>query len=331
MPLIQSVPSYRPPFWLPEGHTQSMFTALFRKIDNLAPKRERLILSDQDFVDLDWYIDGPLSEKPLLIISHGLEGSSQAQYVKGLAKTMLVQGFNVLAWNFRSCSGEMNLKLRFYHSGATEDLEEVIQTCIQRGANRIYLAGFSLGGNLTLKWLGEQGQNHPNLIRKAVAFSVPLHLSSSSRKLARRENGLYTHRFLQTLLSKAKEKAVLFPTAVDVAILKRIKTLREFDDVITGPLHGFKDAEDYYEQNSSLYFLDKIQVPTLVVNAQNDPFLSPECLPASLASNWENVFLELPTQGGHCGFYPSNYRGTLWSEQRAMNWFLNKETINYVE
>ncbi|RXK50815.1 YheT family hydrolase [Aquirufa rosea] len=330
MPLINPENSYQAPFWLPEGHSQSIFPSLFRKVQYLSAQRERLILSDGDFVDLDWYVDGPLSEKPLLIISHGLEGSSQAQYVLGLTKTMREKGFHVLAWNFRSCSGELNTQLRSYHSGATDDLEEVIQACVKQGAKELYLAGFSLGGNLTLKWLGEKGQNHPNLIRKAVAFSVPLHLSSSSRKLARLENGLYTHRFLQTLLAKAQAKAAKFPGAVDPAILRKIKTLKEFDDVITGPWHGFKDAEDYYEQNSSLYFLSKIQVPTLVVNAQNDPFLSPECLPADMASKWEHVFLELPEQGGHCGFYPVNYQGTLWSEQQAMNWFLNKETINYV-
>ena len=178
-----------------------------------------------------------------------------------------------------------------------------------------------MGGNLTLKWLGEQGENPPQFIRKAVAFSVPLHLSSSSRKLARRENRIYTHRFLQTLIKKVTEKSALYPHDITAGMLANIKSLKDFDDVITGPLHGFKDAEDYYEQNSSLYFLEKIRIPVLVVNAQNDPFLTKECIPYQLAESLDFVYLEAPKSGGHCGFYPKNYQGVIWSEKRAAEWF----------
>jgi predicted alpha/beta-fold hydrolase len=181
------------------------------------------------------------------------------------------------------------------------------------------LAGFSLGGNLSLKWLGENAKKASQFVRKAVAFSVPLHLSSSSQQLTRRENRLYTHRFLQTLLEKVTEKSARYPLDITPSMLTSIRSLYDFDNVITGPLHGFKDAEDYYECNSSLYFLADIQVPTLIVNAKNDPFLSQECLPEQIDSDF--VRIELPDSGGHCGFYPRNYRGQTWAEQRAAAWF----------
>lgn len=310
--------AHKPPIWLPEGHSQSIFPALFRKIPETHTHTERLEIPDGDFLDLDWHMHaGDLTQKPLLIVSHGLEGSSRRPYVTGLIRAL--PDFNALAWNYRSCSGEPNRNLRFYHSGATDDLDLVIQHALALGVPAIYLAGFSLGGNLTLKWLGEHAEKATGFIRKAVAFSVPLHLSSSSQQLTRRENSLYTHRFLQTLLEKVTEKSARYPQDITPTMLKSIATLYAFDDVITGPLHGFKDAEDYYEQNSSLYFLDAIRVPTLVVNAKNDPFLSQECLPDSFRSDF--VQIELPKQGGHCGFYPRNYRGVTWSEQRAAAWF----------
>ena len=310
--------AYRAPLWLPEGHTQSIYPALFRKIPLTHTHVERWELPDGDFLDVDLHMRSEnLSDKPLLIVSHGLEGSSRRHYVTGLIRAM--PEFNALAWNYRSCSGEPNRNLRFYHSGATDDLDFVIQEAVARGVKDIYLAGFSLGGNLSLKWLGENGKKASQFVRKAVAFSVPLHLSSSSQQLTRRENRLYTHRFLQTLLEKVTEKSARYPLDITPAMLTSIRSLYDFDNVITGPLHGFKDAEDYYECNSSLYFLADIQVPTLIVNAKNDPFLSQECLPERIDSDF--VQIELPESGGHCGFYPRNYRGQTWAEQRAAAWF----------
>jgi len=310
--------AYRAPLWLPDGHTQSIYPALFRKIPLTHTHTERWELPDGDFLDVDLHLRSEnLSDKPLLIVSHGLEGSSRRHYVTGLIRSM--PEYNALAWNYRSCSEEPNRNLRFYHSGATDDLDYVIQQAISRGAKDIYLAGFSLGGNLSLKWLGENGRKASQFVRKAVAFSVPLHLSSSSQQLARRENRLYTHRFLQTLIEKVTEKSARYPQDITPSMLTSIRSLYDFDNVITGPLHGFKDAEDYYERNSSLYFLADIQVPTLIVNAKNDPFLSQECLPERIDSDF--VQIELPETGGHCGFYPRNYRGQTWAEQRAAAWF----------
>jgi predicted alpha/beta-fold hydrolase len=277
-----------------------------------------LELPDGDFLDVDWHLrNGELHEKPLLIVSHGLEGDSRRHYITGLIRSF--PEFHALAWNYRSCSGDPNRNLRFYHSGATDDLDFVIQEALSRGVKDIYLAGFSLGGNLSLKWLGENGKKASQFVRKAVAFSVPLHLSSSSQQLTRWENRLYTHRFLQTLLEKVTEKSARYPQDITPSMLASIRSLYEFDNVITGPLHGFKDAEDYYERNSSLYFLSGIRVPTLIVNAKNDPFLSQECLPDQIDSDF--VQIELPDSGGHCGFYPRNYRGQTWAEQRAAAWF----------
>lgn len=310
--------AYRAPLWLPDGHTQSIYPALFRKIPLTHSHSERMELPDGDFLDVDWHMRSEaLHEKPLLIVSHGLEGSSRRHYVTGLIRAM--PEVNALAWNYRSCSGDPNRNLRFYHSGATEDLDFVIQQAVARGVKDIYLAGFSLGGNLSLKWLGENGKKASQFVRKAVAFSVPLHLSSSSQQLTRRENRLYTHRFLQTLLEKVTEKSARYPMDITPSMLTSIRSLYDFDNVITGPLHGFKDAEDYYERNSSLYFLANIQVPTLIVNAKNDPFLSQECLPEQIDLDF--VQIELPDSGGHCGFYPRNYRGQTWAEQRAAAWF----------
>ena len=310
--------AYRAPLWLPDGHTQSIYPALFRKIPLTHSHSERMELPDGDFLDVDWHMRSEaLHEKPLLIVSHGLEGSSRRHYVTGLIRAM--PEVNALAWNYRSCSGDPNRNLRFYHSGATDDLDFVIQQAVARGVKDIYLAGFSLGGNLSLKWLGENAKKASQFVRKAVAFSVPLHLSSSSQQLTRRENRLYTHRFLQTLLEKVTEKSARYPMDITPSMLTSIRSLYDFDNVITGPLHGFKDAEDYYERNSSLYFLANIQVPTLIVNAKNDPFLSQECLPEQIDSDF--VQIELPDSGGHCGFYPRNYRGQTWAEQRAAAWF----------
>lgn len=310
--------AYRAPLWLPDGHTQSIYPALFRKIPLTHSHSERMELPDGDFLDVDWHMRSEaLHEKPLLIVSHGLEGSSRRHYVTGLIRAM--PEVNALAWNYRSCSGDPNRNLRFYHSGATDDLDFVIQQAVARGVKDIYLAGFSLGGNLSLKWLGENAKKASQFVRKAVAFSVPLHLSSSSQQLTRRENRLYTHRFLQTLLEKVTEKSARYPMDITPSMLTSIRSLYDFDNVITGPLHGFKDAEEYYERNSSLYFLADIQVPTLIVNAKNDPFLSQECLPEQIDSDF--VQIELPDSGGHCGFYPRNYRGQTWAEQRAAAWF----------
>ena len=322
MPIINT-DDYKPPFWLPDGQSQTIFPSIFRKVEGVNYVRERIKTDDGDFLDVDFL--GHTSKNPqfnnsIIVLSHGLEGDTSRQYITGMVKNFNANGFDCLAWNFRSCSGEMNQTKTFYHSGATHDLESIVKFSLSKGYDKIYLIGFSLGGNLTLKYLGEKGQNLYPEIQKAVTFSVPLHLSSSSKKIG----WLYTKRFNKSLIKKILEKSQRFPEfQIDTSNIVKIKTLKDFDDAYTSQLHGFVDAEDYYEQNSSLYFLDKINIPTLIINAQNDPFLSEECYPFEKIRTMEKVYFQAPKMGGHCGFYPDDYQGVLWSEKRALEWFLS--------
>jgi predicted alpha/beta-fold hydrolase len=310
---------FRSPAWLPNGHFQSIYPALFRTIKNVRYRRERVITPDQDFLDLDWAAEGPLPAKGLVILSHGLEGNSTRQYILGMVRVLVAHGYHCLAWNFRSCSGELNLQARFYHSGATDDLHFVIQHALQKGYTALHLMGFSLGGNLTLKYLGEAwpGSDH---IRKAVVFSVPMDLLACSRAIEAPQNKLYLQRFLKSLKPKVASKAALFPEQIRLDDYKRVKTFFDFDDIYTGPLHGFAGAEEYYARCSSRFFVDKIQVPTLIVNAQNDPMVPYTSLPIQTIEQLPNVQLELTREGGHCGFkaQPAPLRSAYWSEYRAL-------------
>ncbi len=312
MPLLTSKP-YQRPKWLFNGHLETIYPTLFRKVEGINPTRERINTSDGDFLDLDWYRN---DSAKLIIISHGLEGNSRRAYMAGMAKEFVRNGFDVLTWNFRGCSEEQNLKPIFYHSGATYDLDVVVNHG-EQAYEEIALIGFSLGGNLTLKYLGEIG-NKKKQIKRAVAISVPLDLGNSCDKISSGTNLIYSNRFLTTLKSKVIRKAGIFPQEFDLRKLDQIKTLRAFDDLITGPLHGFSDAEEYYRVNSSLQFLEQIEVPALILNAKNDPFLSVSCYPEKLATLLEKVYFEFPNHGGHVGFTSGLKEKTYYSEQRAV-------------
>lgn len=321
MPLIQST-SYTSPIWLYNGHLQTIIPSLFRKVRGVPFKRERIATIDDDFLDLDWLKSG--NEK-LVIISHGLEGDSQRPYVKGMAKVFHAAGWDVVAWNFRGCSGEVNKNLRFYHSGSTEDLHTVVLHALEVGNYReVALIGFSLGGNLTLKYLGEDTDKLPNEILGSAVFSVPLHLHSSSIKISQRRNRIYSRRFLKKLKQKVEAKSQLMPDQLTVTHFDNIRSLEDFDDFYTAPLHGFENAQAYYEACSAIRFIDKINVPTLIVNAANDPFLSPECYPTEQVKGHPYVHLEIPAEGGHCGFPLYNAKGMYWSEIRALE-FLERQ------
>jgi hypothetical protein len=282
------------------------------------PYKERIKTSDGDFLELDWY---KKNNPRLVIISHGLEGNSERAYMLGMAKAFYQNQFDVLTWNLRGCGHDINDQVIFYHSGATYDLDEVVKHA-EKNYDEIYLVGFSLGGNLTLKYLGEKESNF-HKIKKAVTISVPLHLASSSQKISKGENILYSKRFLKSLKKKVIRKSLAHPGKIPIQVLEDIKTLAEFDDYFTGPLHGFADAKEYYEVNSSIFFLDQIEVPTLILNALNDPFLSENCFPQQLAKSLDLVFFEYPKHGGHVGFNPSNSTQLYYSEQRAIE-FITK-------
>jgi predicted alpha/beta-fold hydrolase len=306
-------------FWR-NAHAETIIPSIFRKI-NISYQRERFTLADSDFIDLDWVKEN----KPnLIILFHGLEGSSQSQYIKGFVNTFSKQNFDCCAVNFRSCSGQNNKLLRSYHSGASEDMHEVISHVLATNHyQRIYLVGFSLGGNVLLKYLGENKFQISPLVQAAIAFSVPIDLSAGATKLAQLSNGLYMRIFLNSLNTKLKEKAKVFPGKLDIADLDKIKTFQEWDNRFTAPINGFEDAADYYQKSSSKQYLKNIVIPTLLVNALNDPFLPSACFPVE-AEISQSVIFESPSYGGHCGFAIDWPNGNYYSEQRALQFFLNK-------
>ncbi|MFN8348446.1 MAG: alpha/beta fold hydrolase [Spirosomataceae bacterium] len=324
MPLLRT-DTHQPPAWLPNGHYQSIYPALFRKI-KWNYTRERISTPDDDFLDLDWSFavkkkSADALKRPLVILSHGLEGNSTRQYITGMAQLLTDNGYDCLAWNYRSCSGEINRQLRFYHSGETTDLDFVIQYAISKGYTEISLMGFSLGGNVTLKYVGESGKNIRSAVKKAVAFSVPMDLLACSRNIEKPENKIYLWRFLQSLKPKIEAKASQYPERFDPKQWSQVKTFWDFDHVYTGPLHGFEGADDYYQKSSSKYFAEKIAIPTLIVNAINDPLVPYQSLPTEIIADLPNVWLELTQQGGHCGYRPQKFtrKGAYWSELRALS------------
>jgi predicted alpha/beta-fold hydrolase len=306
------VDGYRRPFFLFNRHLETIYPALFRKVETPPLQRERIVTDDDDFLDLDWLKRG---SNRLVIISHGLEGTSRRAYALGMARAFYEKGFDALTWNYRGCGDEMNRQLRFYHSGATDDLHSVVTHAIKNGYKSIIVIGFSLGGNLTLKYAGEQGKNIPPQVKAAIAFSVPLDLDSSCAEISRPSNFLYALRFIRSLKKKVTAKSRIMP-GIDVTGIGNIRTLRAFDDQYTAPLHGFSSATQYYRNCSALYFLSTIAIPTLLVNAKNDPFLSKDCFPTSIQN--PNITFEYPEQGGHVGFAQFSQNDLYWSEARAL-------------
>jgi hypothetical protein len=308
MPIINS--TYNPPILFKSGHLSTIYSGLLRKVENLDQIRIRIDLPDTDYLDLDWSYSKNSSNKLVLII-HGLEGSSKRAYVRGSARALTESGFDVCAINLRGCSGTMNNLYRSYHSGATEDLQAVISYVLQlKQYPSIFLHGFSLGGNLILKYLGEK-RELPKEIKGAVTISVPCQLADSLHQLLLFKNILYAKRFKGNLIKKLKIKQELFPDHILDTDIQAIKTLKDFDDFYTSKAHGFTDAMDYYKKSSSLQFLKSINLPTLIINAKNDSFLGKECYPIAIANEHKNLFLEIPKYGGHVGFYgPNNYTYT---------------------
>ncbi len=305
------MPPYTPPAILFNRHLETIYPSLLRNVSFQPPVTERVPTPDDDFLDIDWYRQG---SSKCIIISHGLEGNSSRSYVLGMAKAFFTKGYDVMAWNYRGCGHEMNHQLRFYHSGETDDLHRVVSHAAKQH-DELVLIGFSLGGNITLKYLGE-GKVHGS-VKKAVAFSVPMDLHMSCLEIGKPGNWIYSVRFLRSLKKKVREKAAI-RKELKIANLDRIKTLIEFDNVFTGPLHGFRDAIDYYTKSSSLHFIPAIVIPTLIVNALNDPFLSPSCYPQERFKGNKKVHFEFPERGGHVGFTRFGENGLYWSEMRAL-------------
>lgn len=311
MPILNNS-SYKPAPWLRGRHLQTIVPNRFRYVRGVVYLRERIDTPDQDFLDLDW---SRIGSARVAIVTHGLEGCTIRPYVKGMVKVLNQNGWDALAWNLRGRSGELNKQPYSYHSGKTEDLQLVIQHAL-RAYQTIALIGFSLGGNLTLKYLGEQGDLAPDQVKAAITFSVPCDLRSGSEKLGEPGNWIYLRRFLRELKKTVAAKSERDSGLFDAKKLLSSRNFREFDDRFTAPINGFRDADDYYEKCSCCYFLCKIRVPSLIVNARNDPFLGNECYPTEECEKNEYVTLEIPDEGGHVGF-PLGW-GRYWSEDRAI-------------
>ncbi len=311
MPNLPS--AFTPPKWLGGGHVQTVLPVFLRRRIRLRFAPEPLELEDGDFLDLAWArVDSPA----VAIITHGLEGDAQAGYVRGLARALNGAGWSALAWAFRGCGPELNRLARFYHSGETGDLSAVVRHAAQ-SYRRVAVIGFSLGGNVTLKYLGEAAP-HP-AVCAGVAVSAPVDLAASARELdERRHNRLYLRIFLRSLIRKIELKARRFPEALEVAGIRSIRTFREFDDRYTAPLHGFQDAAEYWARSSSRQFLPAIGIPTLLLNARNDPMLGPECFPFAEAEASAHLHFEAPASGGHVGFIDFRRGLQPWWERRVL-------------
>lgn len=313
---------YRAAWWVPGAHLRTLWGKMIRLRRHVDTRRERWDTPDGDFIDID-RLDARDGQQRLVIL-HGLEGSSTSHYARGLLAAARSRGWAADVIVFRSCGGEPNRLLRSYHSGETGDLDFVLRTLIAAHPHRpIVLTGISLGGNVLLKWLGEQGECVPTQVAAAVAVSVPFDLARGSMHLQRGFSKLYQSYFLRSLRRKALGKAARFPGCLDPVAISRATTLWDFDDAVTAPIHGFRDARDYYDTSSSIRWLERVRVPTLLLNAVDDPFLPPSVLDEVRAIARTNPALhaEFVARGGHVGFISGSvpWRPVYYAEARAID------------
>jgi len=314
--------SYNPEFLFKNNHFNTIYRTLFQNLE-INYTRKRLELEDGDFMDLDF---SSINSNKIVVAIHGLEGSSGSNYIKSLTKVLNQHQFDVVAVNLRGCSGEPNRKLSSYHSGKTDDLDKVITYLNAKYPfKEINLVGFSLGGNMILKYLGEGIFDSHKTIRSAVTVSAPCDLKGSSVELSKFWNNAYMKRFLISLKNKLIVKSEQFPDSfLEMEKIKNARNFFDMDNLYTAPAHGFKDAFDYWEQNSSKQFVPSIKTPTLLITSQDDPFLSKTCIPVKEAKNNSNFILELTSYGGHVGFNSSfSVTKNHWLEKRIVN-FLNE-------
>lgn len=321
MPVIKS--KYKTPLLFRNYHISTIYASLIRRVTSVDQTRERLELPDGDFLDLDWSFSSKGESTKLVVILHGLEGNSQRPYILGMAGNFNGAGYDVAAINFRGCSGEINRLYRSYNAGASEDLREVISYALKKNKyKQIFLTGFSLGGNLMLKYLGE-GNKLPSQIKAAVAISTPCDLHKSLKKLEEPKNRIYSRRFVKKLKQQLLLRETKFPDNIEKQKILACKSLFAIDELYTGKAHGFENAVDYYRKSSALNFISSIEIPTLLINARNDEFLSENSSPVALAENSPHFFLEIPEYGGHVGFLQN--KKTTYAEDRALD-FISKYT-----
>lgn len=315
------VDAYQPSLFFVSRHFNTMYPYAMRRNSQPPYERERWETSDGDFFDLDFVKKG---SKSVVILLHGLEGSSSSQYILGITNALSPFDIDICAVNHRSCSGQLNRTLGFYHSGFTIDLAFIIDE-LSKTYENVTAVGYSLGGNMLLKYLGSC--DVPASFKTGIALSVPAHLSSSAVRLNHWSNRPYAIQFLKTLNKKAVAKAKQFPDILDYRKFQNITSLYEFDNKVTAPLHGFVDAEDYYAQSSSAPFLQNIRVPALLINAQDDSFLAPPCFPYEVAQANPHFHFYAPKHGGHVGFARFKSDG-YWSDKMVVRWLSSLNLIS---
>jgi uncharacterized protein len=313
MPFMSSS-DYKPWGVFKNAHIQTIYPSLFRKVKEINYVRERISTPDHDYIDLDW---SRVGGDKVVIVLHGLEGHSRRSYVLGMVRAFNSRGWDAAAFNLRGCSGEPNRLIRSYHCGATEDLHTVVNHVIDHYRYAcISPVGFSVGGNLTLMYLGEKKYTISPLIKCAAAVSVPCDLESSADKLAEPSNILYMKRFLKMFHDKIRLKMRMMPDEIDDANYHLIRTFKDFDERYTAPIHGFSSAKDYWAKCSCRQFLPGIEIPVLLISARDDPFLGKECFPVKEARNSRHLYFEMPDHGGHVGFVDFRPNGEYWHEKR---------------
>ncbi len=317
---------YTPPRWLPTSHAQTIVPALFARRPAVAYRRERWDTPDGDFIELDWVDHGstanaaPAADAPLFVLFHGLEGSSDSHYARVLMATASGFGWHGVVPHFRSCSGPLNLAPRFYHLADSAEVDWVLRRLRAQHRGPIVVAGVSLGGNVLLRWLGERGAD-ASFVAAAAAISTPLDVHACGRALSQGFALVYTRSFLKTLKRKGLQKLEQYPGLFDRDAMLASRTMYDYDNVVTAPLHGFRNTEDYWTQATTRPLLPEIVVPTLVLNARNDPFLPSTALPTR-AEVSPAVELDQPDAGGHVGFMTGPFPGRIdWLPRRIFSFF----------
>lgn len=313
MPVLRS--AFRPAWWLPGGHLQTLWPFLFRPRALTPAACQRLDTPDGDFIDLAWY--GP-AHGPVVMLLHGLEGGQGSHYVRRCLRTLTDAGYRACLYQFRGCSGEPNRLARSYHSGDTVDLDFVLAQLRAEGQSPAALLGFSLGGNVLLKWLGEQGE--ATGVHCAMAVSVPFLLGDAAERMASGLSRIYQRYLIDSLVAKCRDKFRRHGSPTRMP-LQQLRTFRLFDDQVTAPLHGFNGVEDYYTKASSRPFIGRIRTPTLILHAADDPFMYPHTAPQA-GELTDAVQLELTPRGGHVGFVGGRWpwRARCWFETRLLTW-----------
>lgn len=314
---------FRPAAWLPGAHAQTIAGRYVRRPTGVSYRRERIDTSDGDFLDLDFasvHGHALADDAPIGVVVHGLEGSAASSYVLETCRALALEGIRAVAMNFRTCGGELNRTARFYHAGETKDLARVLALLAERHPSApLGAIGFSLGANVLLKHLGEQGEDARTRVQAAVAVSTPFDLAAGAVALEGSRMGrLYVSVFLRTLKAKFRAKQALIGQTCDAGRVFASRSFREFDDAATAPLHGFRDVDDYYSSSSSARFVEQVRVPTLLIQSRDDPFLPAAAIPLAAAARNPCITAVVTDHGGHVGFIGGPpWAPQFWAEAEA--------------